>query len=127
ATRLESDGTRLGALVHDPALREEPELLTAVVAAARLALHNERLTEEVRAQLEEVRASRRRLLEVADAERRRLERDLHDGAQQYLLALNMQAQRARRRAEALGDHQLAAQLLDLAEYAATSLDQLREL
>lgn len=127
ATLLETGGIRLGALIHDPALCEEPELLTAVAAAARLALHNERLTDEVRAQLEEVRASRRRLVEVADAERRRLERDLHDGAQQYLLALNLLARRAERRAAEVGDAELSRQLVDLSSHAQTALDELRAL
>jgi signal transduction histidine kinase len=127
ATVLEAGGVRLGALIHDPALREEPELLTAVAAAARLALHNERLADEVRARLQEVRASRRRLLEVADAERRRLERDLHDGAQQYLLAVRLEAQRAHRRADALGDQVLKDRLLDLTAHAETALEQLRRL
>jgi signal transduction histidine kinase len=127
ATILQAGGVRLGALIHDPALREEPELLSAVVAAARLALDNERLADEVRAQLEEVSASRRRLLEVADEERRRLERDLHDGAQQYLLALRLEAQRARIRADALGDQELGQRLLDLSAHAETALEQLRTL
>ena len=61
--------------------------MEAVGNAARLALENERLAAEVRAQLEEVRASRARIVEAADAERRRVERDLHDGAQQRLVAL----------------------------------------
>lgn len=127
ATVLEAGGTRLGALIHDPALHEEPELLTAVAAAARLALHNERLADEVRAQLQEVSASRRRLLEVADAERRRLEHDLHDGAQQYLLAVRLEAHRAHRRADRLGDQELTQRLLDLTAHAETALEQLRRL
>jgi signal transduction histidine kinase len=127
ATPLEADGVQLGLLVHDPALREEPELLGSVVAAARLALHNERLTDEVRAQLEHVRESRRRLVEVADEERRRLERDLHDGAQQYLTALNLQAGAAAHRAERLGDDELSAQLRQLAEHASSALNELRSL
>ena len=103
ATVLERDGEVLGALVHDAALREEPELLDAVAAAARLALHNERLADEVRAQLAEVQESRRRIVASGEAERRRLERDLHDGAQQRLVALALRAARdraARRRAAA---------------------------
>jgi hypothetical protein len=64
----------------------------AVGNAARLALENERLAAEVRAQLEEVRASRARIVEAADAERRRVERDLHDGAQQRLVALALRLQ-----------------------------------
>ena len=82
-------------LVHDAALAEEPELVDAVAAAARLALENQRLHAELRVQLDEVRASRARIVAAGDAERRRLERDLHDGAQQRLLALGIALQLAR--------------------------------
>jgi signal transduction histidine kinase len=83
-------------LVHDPALDDEdPGLVEAVGAAARLAIENERLAAQVRAQLEEVRESRARIVEAADGERRRLERDLHDGAQQRLVALAMRLELAK--------------------------------
>ena len=92
-TRLERDDELLGVLVHDPAIDDEdPGLVEAVGNAARLALENERLAAEVRAQLDEVRASRVRIVEAADAERRRVERDLHDGAQQRLVALALRLQ-----------------------------------
>jgi len=95
-TRLERDGELLGILVHDPAIEDEdPGFVEAVGNAARLALENERLAAEVRAQLEEVRASRVRIVEAADSERRRVERDLHDGAQQRLVALAMRLQVAK--------------------------------
>jgi signal transduction histidine kinase len=95
-TRLERDGDLLGVLVHDPAIEaDEPGLADAVGNAARLALENERLAAQVRAQLEEVRASRTRIVEAADAERRRVERDLHDGAQQRLVALALRLQLAK--------------------------------
>jgi signal transduction histidine kinase len=96
-TRLEREDELLGVLVHDPAIDDEdPGLVEAVGNAARLALENERLAAEVRAQLEEVRASRARIVEAADAERRRVERDLHDGAQQWLVALALRLQVASR-------------------------------
>jgi signal transduction histidine kinase len=76
------DGTHVAALVHDVSLREEPALLEAVTAAAGFALENERLHAELRARLEELKGSRARIIEAAQAERQRLERDLHDGAQQ---------------------------------------------
>jgi signal transduction histidine kinase len=76
-------------LVHDPELSEDRELLDAAATAARLALDNARLQAEVRAQLAEVRASRQRIAAAADAERQRLERDLHDGAQQRLLGIGL--------------------------------------
>lgn len=95
-TRLERDDELLGVLVHDPAIdTEDPGLVEAVGNAARLALENERLAAEVQAQLDEVRASRIRIVEAADAERRRVERDLHDGAQQRLVALAMRLQVAK--------------------------------
>lgn len=86
-TLLERQGEPIAALVHDESVRHDPELIEAVAAAARLALTNERLQAEVRAQLEEVRASRARIVEAGDRERRRVERNIHDGAQQQLVAL----------------------------------------
>jgi signal transduction histidine kinase len=95
-TRLERDGELLGVLVHDATIdAEDPGLVEAVGSVARLALENERLAAQVRAQLEEVRASRSRIIEAGDAERRRVERDLHDGAQQRLVALAMRLQLAK--------------------------------
>jgi signal transduction histidine kinase len=88
-TMLERGGRRVAALVHDPALAEHPELLDAVSSAAGLALENERLQAELRAQLEELRESRARIVEAGDTARRRLERNLHDGAQQRLVALSV--------------------------------------
>jgi signal transduction histidine kinase len=73
---------------HDPALDEDPELVAGVGAAAALALANERLQAELRAKVEELRASRARIVQAGDEERRRIERNLHDGAQQRLLALS---------------------------------------
>jgi signal transduction histidine kinase len=99
-TRVERGGTLLAVLVHDPAIDvEDPGLVEAVGSAAGLALENARLAAEVRAQLEEVRASRARLAQAADDERRRVERDLHDGAQQRLVALTMRLEQARRTAQ----------------------------
>src|SRR5262249_37902052 len=88
-TVLERGGHKVAALVHDPALREHQELLDAVSSAAGLALENERLQPELRGQLEELRDSRARIVEAADNSRRRLERNLHDGAQQRLVALSV--------------------------------------
>ncbi|HEV3407048.1 MAG TPA: sensor histidine kinase [Gaiellaceae bacterium] len=88
-TALESDGEPLAALIHDPILLEDPGLVAAAGAAAKLALENERLHAQLRAQLVEVRRSRARIVATADAERRRIERDLHDGAQQRLVALGL--------------------------------------
>ena len=84
-TLVERDGRPLAVLLHDPAL--DPDLVRATAAAAGMAMENERLHAELRAQLEEVRASRERIVHAADDERRRVERNLHDGAQQHLTAL----------------------------------------
>jgi signal transduction histidine kinase len=96
-TMLDHDGKRVAALIHDPSLLDDPELIKAVGAAASLALENSRLQAELRAQLAEVRASRARIVTAGDAERRRLERDLHDGAQQSLLGVRLALQLARNR------------------------------
>jgi signal transduction histidine kinase len=82
-------GEEVAALVHDPALLDEPALVESVRATAGLVLENERLAAEVRAQLTEVRASRARIVAATDAERRRIERNLHDGAQQRLVTLSL--------------------------------------
>ena len=84
------DGTHVAALIHDVSLREEPELLDAVAAAARFALENAGLHAELRARLEELKGSRARIIEATQTERQRLERDLHDGAQQRLVALSLE-------------------------------------
>ncbi|HMJ94296.1 MAG TPA: hypothetical protein VK486_00470, partial [Thermoleophilaceae bacterium] len=86
STVITRDGVRLAALVHDRSLNEEPELLDAVSAAAEIAIENARLQAELRARLEELAGSRERVLEASQEERKRLERDLHDGAQQRLVA-----------------------------------------
>src|SRR5204863_9152400 len=86
-TMVERSGRRVAALVHDPSVRDDPEHVDAVVAAAGLALENERLQAELRARLDDLRASRALVVATPDDERRRLERNLHDGAQQRLVAL----------------------------------------
>ena len=116
----------VAALLHDPALLERRGLLEAAGAAARLALENERLQAELRAQLAELRASRTRIVETGDEERRRLERNLHDGAQQRLLSLGLALQLAR--AQLGPESNGAAELLGEAEEELrAALDELREL
>src|SRR3954454_9247625 len=82
---VDRDGKRVGAIIYDAALRDDPSLVRAAAAAAALQLENERLEAELRARVEELETSRARLVEVSMGERRRLERDLHDGAQQRLV------------------------------------------
>jgi signal transduction histidine kinase len=88
-TTLVRDGRAVAVLAHAPGLLDDEQLVDDVTAAARLALENERLQAEVRARLEELRGSRTRIVDAGDAERKRLERDLHDGAQQRLVALSL--------------------------------------
>jgi signal transduction histidine kinase len=89
ATVLDRNGSRVAALVHDKALDDEPELLEAVVAAAGISLENARLQAELRARLVELTGSRARVIDAGQKERQRLERNLHDGAQQRLIALSL--------------------------------------
>jgi signal transduction histidine kinase len=89
ATVVERNGTQVAALIHDPSLAEEPELVGAVASAAGIALENERLQADLRARLSDLRASRARIVEAGDNARRKLERDLHDGAQQRLVSLSV--------------------------------------
>jgi signal transduction histidine kinase len=125
-THLERNGARIAALVHDRALAEEPELVEAVAAGAGMALENERLHAEVRAQLREVRASRARIVESADAARRRVERDLHDGAQQRLVTVALLLKLARRKLSSAPE-EVDAVLGQTGEELSRALDELREL
>ena len=89
-TFVDNDGHHIAALVHDSALAHQPELLEVVCAAANVALERERLQAELEARVVELQASRERIVTAGDAERRRLERNLHDGAQQRLVAIVLQ-------------------------------------
>ena len=122
-TEVEVGDRRVAAIAHDPALDDEPQLVRAAGAAAALALENQRLEAELRARIEELRASRSRIVEAGDTERRRLERDLHDGAQSRLVALALKLKLARMKAE--GD--VAVLLDESSTELQASLDELREL
>ena len=126
-TRLEQDDEPLAVLVHDPTLREEPKLVEGVAAAARLALQNARLHAEVSAQLEKVKESRARIVTAADEERRRIERDIHDGAQQRLVALALELRSAQRRLGDEVDPELETVLASAADELQVAVDELREL
>jgi signal transduction histidine kinase len=125
-TIIERHGRKVAALVHDPALSENPALLDAVSSAAGLALENERLLAELRAQLDEVRDSRARILDASVAERRRLERNLHDGAQQRLVTLSLHLRMAQ---ETLHEDPQGAQAMleGVGEDLKQALEELREL
>jgi signal transduction histidine kinase len=90
---IRRDDTRTALLLHDPTLLERRDLLDGVLSAAGLSIEMARLRVEVRIQLAEVEASRTRIVEAGYEERRRLERDLHDGAQQRLVSLGVQLRR----------------------------------
>jgi signal transduction histidine kinase len=128
ATVVERNGRPLAALLHDPAL--DPGLVQAAGAAAGMAIENERLHAQVRAQLEEVRASRARIVQAGDEERLRIERNLHDGAQQRLLTLSLALHTARRQLQALGadaDPALVATVRGASQELRLAIDELREL
>jgi signal transduction histidine kinase len=124
-TEIERDGSPVAAIVHDPVLLDEPELVRTAGAAATLALENERLAAEVRARYDDLRAASARLVAAGDAARRRIERDLHDGAQQRLVSLSVTLNLARKHADPGSQ---TATLLDSAMVELTAgLAELREL
>src|SRR6266508_2478979 len=122
-TVVDRDGEPLAALIHDPAL--DAGLVRAAGAAAGMAIANERLRAEVRAQLEEVRASRQRIVEAGDRERQRVERNLHDGAQQRLVTLSLVLAMLRDRPD--GDPATAVALADASAELKQAIEELREL
>ena len=126
-TPLVRGGEDVALLSHRPGLLDDPALADEVAAAARLALENERLQAESRAQLEHLRTSRARVVAEGDAERRRLERDLHDGAQQRLVGLSLELGLTRSRLGSQPDAALLAQIDEAAAELETALDELREL
>jgi signal transduction histidine kinase len=123
-TALVRDGYRIAVVSHTAAL---PDLEPQLGAAVRLALENERLQAEALAQLDQLRASRVRIVQTGDAERRRLERDLHDGAQQRLLALSYDLRLARAQAQADGDRQTGSLLTQATGQSQAALEELRDL
>jgi signal transduction histidine kinase len=123
-TPLVRDGHTIAVVSHTAAV---PDLERAIGAAVRLALENERLQAETLAQLDQLRASRVRIVETGDAERRQLERDLHDGAQQRLLALSYDLRLARAQAQADGDVPTGSLLTEATVEAQAALGELRTL
>jgi signal transduction histidine kinase len=94
-TLVERDGEPVAALVHDAALARDPGLADAVAAAIRLSASNARLQAELRGEVRELGASRRRLIEAGDAQRRRLERRLHQAAELHLEDMHRALERGR--------------------------------
>jgi signal transduction histidine kinase len=125
ATLVERDGQPVAALVHDASLDDEPELLVAATAAAGIALDNARLHAELAARLDELRGSRVRVIEAGQRERQRLERNLHDGAQQRLVALSLELTMLKKRLDA--DPEASARIDHARSEIAMSLEELRDI
>ncbi|MFC5004091.1 sensor histidine kinase [Dactylosporangium cerinum] len=126
-TSVRRGGEPVAVIVHDRALDDGRRLEREIGAAARLAIDNERLRAAMLAELEGLRAARVRILETGDRARRQTERDLHDGAQQRLLAVTYELRLARADAEAAGDGRLAAELDGAVHEAQAALAELREI
>jgi signal transduction histidine kinase len=124
-TAVDYEGRRVAAIIHAAHLEASPELVQAAAAAASLALDNERLKADLRARVAELRASRVRIVEASNAARRKVERDLHDGAQQQLVALALELKVLRNR---VGSNDEALKLIDGIEgKLGAALDELRAL
>ncbi len=126
------DGMRAGALRYDPDLTADLSLVATVAAPLGVAMDNRRLVVDLRSAVqrlhlaaEELRLSRRRVVVAADAERRRIAQDLHDGAQQRIVLVGMDVQRLARRSDDAGF--VRAEALRVAELCGTLLDELRDL
>jgi len=124
-TPIETDGELVAVLVHDRAVLNDTALLEAVAVATRLAVANARLQAEVRARVDQLAASRRRIIEAADTQRRQLERELHEGTERRLAALSEHVaalerevgETRARRLLADVEHQLVVARAELAELA----------
>jgi signal transduction histidine kinase len=123
-TLIDRDDQPVAVILHDPAVLDDPGLLEAVTAAARLAASNARLQAEVRARLVELSASRRRILDARDEERRRLERRLHEGAQHRLEKLDETLRRGRLSASGA---QTSERIVRAEDQLTQTVDELRRL
>jgi signal transduction histidine kinase len=125
-TTVDRDDEPVAVLVHDPSLLDQPELLDAVAATASMALENARLQSDLRARVDELAESRARVVQAEQSERQRLERNLHDGAQQRLVALSLDLGRLEHELGAT-DPDAQVRLVDARRQVAASLDELRDL
>jgi signal transduction histidine kinase len=125
-TTIEDEGVPIAALAHDPALREDEDLLEVIGSVVRAALRHERLTTRLETSLDLLEDSRKRIASSADAERSRIERDLHDGAQQRLIAVRIKLSLAE---ELIGTDPAAgaAVLAELGDDIERALEELRAL
>lgn len=124
AMPLQRDGETVAYIVHDRELETDPELVRAAGQSVLLALENGRLESELRSRTAELRTSRGRIVAASDAERRKLERDLHDGAQQRLMAIQVKLALLQDRIE---DEELAAEIDEISEDAFAAVEELRSL
>jgi signal transduction histidine kinase len=125
-TPLAREGRTIALLLHRPGLLDDPAVVEEVAAATRLALDNERLHAEVLARIEDLRASRARIVAAGEAQRRRLERDLHDGAQQRLLGLSLALGFTRAQVLEPADAWILTLIDDAEERLRGAIDELRE-
>jgi signal transduction histidine kinase len=123
-TLIDRKGEHVAALLHDPSLEDEPELLAAATAAAGMAVENGRLHADLRARLDELQGSRARVIDAGQKERQRLERNLHDGAQQRLIALSLDLSLLEQRLG--GDSEATTRLDQARRQIALSLEELRD-
>lgn len=124
-TPISRDDVPVALIVHDVALLDEPRLLASVAAATGMTIQNAQLQVELRARLQELSGSRVRILQAEQTERRRLERDLHDGAQQRLVALSMELGELEERLD--GDPELRNRIEEARQVVTASLADLRDL
>jgi signal transduction histidine kinase len=125
-SEVRHDGIVVAAIVHDAGLRARPDLVDAGVSMAAVVLDNQRLTAEAQASLRELRGSRARIAAGAERERRRLERDLHDGAQQRLVALRIELELAEELVRQ-DPERMVARLRELERDVDEALEELRAL
>jgi signal transduction histidine kinase len=125
-TTLTRGGRTIALLLHRPGLLDDPAVVEEVAAATRLALDNERFHAEILARVADLRASRARIVAAGEAERRRLERDLHDGAQQRLLGLSLALGLTRAQVRAGADPRILMLIDDAEDRLRGAIDELRE-
>jgi signal transduction histidine kinase len=124
-TPIEYESRKIGLIAHDPRLLERPEFLTVFVPMMRIAMERDRLHRDLNAKIDQLHASRQRLVEASEAERRRLERNLHDGAQQRLVVALLGVRRLEERL--VGDETVAAIARGAREELEAAIEDLREL
>jgi signal transduction histidine kinase len=124
-TPVEYETRKVGAIVHDSRLLERPEFLRSFVPTMRIAMERDRLYRELLDKIEQLRASRLRMVTAGDAERRRLERNLHDGAQQRLTVALLALRRLEQRVA--HDLEVADAVVSVREELEGAIEDLREL